>query len=174
MASCSSCSTTILFGGIQEGPLRFCNQTCQQNYYLLQLAERLPPDVVRQQVLSVHQGLCPVCGSSGPVDVHKSYRVFSVLVLSHWSTEPKLCCRSCGIRTQAGSLAFSFFLGWWGIPWGLILTPVQCVRNLAAMCKGPNPLEPSAELERFVRTSMALELARTEQQAQPPPLPRVS
>jgi hypothetical protein len=64
-----------------------------------------------------------------------------------------------------GDSALSLALGWWGFPWGLIVTPVQIARNITGMLKGPDPLAPSAKLERAVRMNIAAN-AVARQQAQ--------
>ena len=50
--------------------------------------------------------------------------------------------------------ASSLALGWWGIPWGLIMTPVQVVRNVTGLISPPDPIEPSEKLKDFVRLSL--------------------
>jgi hypothetical protein len=45
--------------------------------------------------------------------------------------------------------------GWWGFPWGLIMTPVQLGRNLIGALGGSEAAAPSPELEKMVRTMLA-------------------
>src|SRR5947199_7473086 len=121
MAQCGYCGTTIIFGGVRDGAQRFCNNKCHQSAYVLRVSEHVPPDVLEQQVRAIHEGDCPCCGKRrGPVDVHKTYRVWSALVLTHWSTNLRLSCRSCATKGQIGGVFFCLFLGWWGFPWGLV------------------------------------------------------
>ncbi len=112
MAKCAYCGTTIIFGGISDNDLRFCNQECHQKGYALILSRELPQDVVNQQVKEIHQGLCPKCQGKGPVDVHLSYQVYSLLLFTSWSSKPNICCRGCGIKRQIGGAIFSLLLGW--------------------------------------------------------------
>lgn len=59
----------------------------------------------------------------------------------------------------------------WGFPWGLILTPVQIIRNLWGLAAAPASFKPSAQLEKLVRLSFAEELQRAQPaSAVPPPL----
>mgnify|MGYP003342456451 CR=1 FL=1 len=155
MAKCSYCNTTILFGGVTEGNLRFCNAGCHEKGQLARVAQRLPRSEVRAVLDEVHQGRCPECKGKVPVDVHVKHTVWSAVYLTSWNSKPMICCRSCGVKAQAGGLAFSAVLGWWGFPWGLIMTPVQIIRNISGMMSGPNPDEPSAELDRIVRLGIA-------------------
>jgi hypothetical protein len=155
MAACGACGTTILFGGTKMGEDRFCNARCAQRGQLLTISRQLPPDTVRNAVSQVYHGVCPKCHGPGPVDVHASYRVWSALIMTHWQSFQHVSCRSCGVKAQLGDAAFSLFLGWWGFPWGLIMTPVQVSRNIAAAVKSPSELGPSPKLERVVRISLA-------------------
>lgn len=155
MASCAYCGTTILFGGVKENDLRFCNQECFQKGRVVALSRSIPKNVVDEQVRSIHRGVCPKCKGSGPVDVHTSHRVYSALVVTSWRSIPGVSCRSCGIKSQAGNMLYCLLLGWWGFPWGIIMTPVQIVRNIAGMTKGPDETKPSDKLENLVRIHLA-------------------
>ncbi len=59
------------------------------------------------------------------------------MVLTSWSSKPKLSCKSCATKRQLGAMAFSSVAGWWGLPWGLVMTPVQIIRNIVEMAGGP-------------------------------------
>ena len=155
MATCAYCGSTIIFGGTRDGNLRFCNARCQQAGALLSISNRLPQSQVQESVWKVHQGACPKCGGSGPVDVHRSYRVWSALVLTRWSSSQQLSCRPCGLKKQMADAAFSLVLGWWGFPWGLILTPIQVGRNLVGVARPPEASRPSPQLEKVLRIAMA-------------------
>jgi hypothetical protein len=151
MATCAYCGNTILFGGIRDESLRFCSKKCQQKGYGLHVAEQIPDNVVLQKAGEIHRGLCPECSGNGPVDVHTSYRVYSLLLFTSWSNRPHLCCRSCATKKQIGDALISLLFGWWGFPWGLIMTPVQIVRNLVGLTKSPDPLVPSDQLTKMTR-----------------------
>lgn len=163
MAQCAYCGTTIVFGGVRDGDLKFCNEKCHQNGYMLMLSREIPREIVDRQIMEVHQGLCPKCHGMGPVDVHTSYRIYSLVFMSSWSSIPTVCCRSCGRKSQIGYAVFSFLFGWWGFPWGVIMTPVQIARNIMGVFGGPDATRPSANLETIVRIAIAAEY-RTESQ----------
>jgi len=155
MAKCDYCGTTILFGGKTDGDLRFCNDTCYRQGVLVGLSKQVPEEIVHKHVWNIHQGRCPKCGGDGPVDVHMSHRVWSLVLLTSWRSTPQVSCRSCGVKSQVGNTLFSLVLGWWGIPFGLVMTPVQVGRNIVDMFKGPDPAKPSARLETVVRMTIA-------------------
>lgn len=159
MARCDYCGSLILFGGSRDGDLRFCNQTCASEGALVRLSSQIPEDVVQKELWDLHQGACPACKGQGPVDVHTSYQVWSALVLTSWKSLPHVSCRSCGVKQQLKGLGISLVAGWWGFPWGLVVTPVQVIRNLIALAKGPDPLNPSPQLEKLVRLYLARTMA---------------
>jgi hypothetical protein len=45
--------------------------------------------------------------------------------------------------------------GWWGFPWGLLMTPVQITRNAWKLATPPNPAEPSPRLVQDARLQLA-------------------
>jgi hypothetical protein len=159
MTKCGYCGTTIFMGGVRSGDQRFCNNNCFQNARLLTMTKNIPSDVLERKVEEVWRGNCPKCRSLGPIEVHKSYDVWSALVLTRWSTKSQISCHSCGIKRQIGATAFSFFFGWWGIPWGLILTPIQISRNVIGMVRGPDPSRPSDALRRAVLTGHLMKVS---------------
>ncbi len=136
MAKCDYCGSSILFGGVREGNVRFCNERCYNKGYVLMLSQEIPQDILQHKVNEVRQGLCPKCEGTGPVNVHTSHRVWSALFLTSWSSKPQICCRRCGMKSQIGNAMFSFLFGWWGFPWGFIYTPVQVIRNITGMFRG--------------------------------------
>ncbi len=164
MSKCAACGRTILFGGVKDGANRFCNATCQRNAALHQAAAQVPAEQISQQVRTIHSGRCPKCHGPGPVDVHESYRVWSAVLVTQYRTNQTIACRRCGTRARLGDLAISTVAGWWGFPFGLIMTPVQIVRNLVSMAKTPDPRQPSPRLEEVVQLQLAAEAIGHRQQ----------
>jgi hypothetical protein len=172
MAKCGYCGSTILVGGVSSGTQRFCNKKCLANAYILSVAQQVPAEVVERQVEEVFRGNCPKCRGLGPIDVHKVHRVWSALLLTRWTTTPQVSCRSCATKSQLGGILFSGVLGWWGFPWGLVLTPVQIARNILGMCAGPGATQPSADLRKLVLVNIAAQSIQKKQQKPPPPIPK--
>jgi hypothetical protein len=166
MAKCAYCNSTIFFGGVRKGDQRFCNAKCYNEGLLISASQQIPAQVFNREIEQVHQGLCPKCGGSGPVDVHTSYQVFSLVFLTRWSSTPQLSCRSCGLSGQLRGLGMSLLLGWWGFPWGLIMTPVQITRNLIGIFRPPDPAQPSPQLQKMVKLHIARQLAASSRAAQ--------
>jgi hypothetical protein len=154
MATCANCNTFIVFGGKRLNNAVYCNDRCLQAGRLAEASNLVDPAVVRQQVESIFRGPCPKCSKqNGPVDIRKSHEVFSALVFTRWSTKMILSCKSCGSKKQVGAIFFSGLAGWWGFPWGLIMTPVQLVRNANELLS-KNVNAPSADLERVIRLQL--------------------
>jgi hypothetical protein len=164
MAKCDYCGSTILFGGQRDGDLRFCNDKCHQAGVLLAVADQVPEEAVQQYIQASHAGNCPKCNGQGPIDVHTSHKIWSLILLTSWNSQPQICCRSCGIKGQLGASVFSLLVGWWGFPWGLIMTPVQLIRNVGGMVSGPDPSQPSEQLEKLLRLELAARLVEANQQ----------
>jgi hypothetical protein len=102
--------------------------------------------------------------------VHTSYRVWSALVVTQWSSRPNVCCRACGTRARLQDAGFSLVLGWWGFPWGLIWTPVQMFRNVAGILKSSDSSAPSTELKHLVRLQLASQAMAAAPNVMPQPV----
>ena len=155
MAQCDFCGTTILFAGVRDGELRFCNEECHANGSHLLVARRVPESIVEEYARRLHRGRCPRCKGSGPVDVHMSHRIYSLILYSSWRSRPHICCRSCGVKSQVGDTLYCLLFGWWGIPWGLVLTPVQIFKNMVSIFRRPDALRPSEKLKHLVSLEIA-------------------
>lgn len=163
MARCAHCDTRILFGGKQIGERRYCGAKCATNSVLAVAADSFSAKDVEQYVTMVHRGNCPKCDGQGPVDVHTSHRVWSAVLMTQWSSHPSVCCRRCGTKRKLGDAAFSLVLGWWGVPWGLVMTPVQVLRNVVGAFQSPNPEYPSSLLEKHMRLHLAQQVIAAQQ-----------
>ena len=130
------------------------------------VAQDIPEEVVARYTLKVHQGICPKCRKEGPIDVHTSHQIYSLLIYTSYKSTPVICCRSCGIKNQVTDLFGSIILGWWGIPWGVLMTPVQIMKNIAGMITGPNPSTPSDQLHGMVSHILAKKVIAKEEAAE--------
>jgi hypothetical protein len=154
MATCAYCQSTVLFGGMKVGRLEFCNPECAAKGRALVLADAMPDDQVRDMVQSLHDGNCPLCKGPGPVDVHTSCTVRSFIVMSISKTHRVLCCRRCGLKSQAKAALFSLVAGPWS-PHGLFITPIQIIKNVLFALTPLSPAQPSEEMIAMVKTQVA-------------------
>lgn len=144
-----------MFGGKKEGELKFCNEKCLENGYVLVAAEQVPLNLIEDLASNIHKENCPKCRGSGPVDVQTSYTIWSAVVLSSWKSNPEVCCNTCGYKKKTLALLFSMVLGWWGFPWGIIMTPIQISRNIAGFFTGANEKGASDKLKQFAKIQIA-------------------
>jgi hypothetical protein len=131
---------------------------------------RIKPDIPEHEIVQhaqfIKRSPCPLCHrrESG-IDVRESYWVWSALIITRWQTRRAVCCRKCGVKDNWTALGFSFGLGWWGVPVGIILTPYQIIRNLLAIASKTDRPEPSKALLSFAKKNLLaqrqLELERT-------------
>ena len=142
MKRCTHCRTLILFGGIRDGENRYCKQACYEAHVRTQAMEAThqafdaDPELYEgeQQTIEdaldqLHQGDCPICKREGPIDIHFSFFVYSFGVATVYKATPNLCCRRCARSRQLGGLFGSALFGWWGFPFGLLITPVYLGKN---------------------------------------------
>ena len=155
MARCDYCNSFILFGGKNKSGRTFCNDACLEEGRLVIAADRLPQHIVDDAVDETHRGDCPLCEGPGPIDVHTSHTIWSIVALTSWRSSPHVCCRSCGRSKQLSALVTSGLFGWWGFPWGFIYTPIQIGKNFSGLVGGPDPEVPSEQLENLTRLSLA-------------------
>ena len=161
MATCAGCGSSILFGGKTIGEQRFCNDKCLARRQLAGALSQIPETLVREQAAAIHSGPCPKCKGKGPVDVHLSHSIWSFVILTQYKSTPHICCRSCATKSQAIDAVSSLVVGWWGIPWGILMTPVQIGKNIVGMTSGStNPAAPSPELIQQTRLMLASAAAR--------------
>ncbi len=156
MASCDRCGEFILFGGVREGDRRYCGPECAAGGFLAARIAALPASEIEERVRRVHRGQCPRCSGAGPVDVHTSHWVYSVVAMTRYGRRSQVCCRGCGRKAQFKDGLFSLLFGWWGIPHGLALTPVQLLRDFGAFVgiSGPRADTPSALLRNQIARTM--------------------
>lgn len=159
MATCATCGNTILFGGARNGDLRYCNDDCAVSDAAYQsLIARVSDEEAMAAASGIQNGPCPVCESShGPVDIRTAHRCMSFLLWSQWESPMRLSCRGCGIKNNLTNFVVTMLLGWWGFPWGLLVTPIQLAKNLFEIARSGNH-EISEDLFHYARLQRALVL----------------
>jgi hypothetical protein len=150
------------FGTVREGEHRYCSEECRGQNAFKARCDQIPAGTVREHLREAQQGSCPDCRGRGPLDIHVVYWVWSAIIFTRWGKTPRFSCRPCATKRQLVSLGSCFILGWWGVPWGLFLTPLQLYRNLRALLLRRDSPDASPELERVVRIRLAREQAAAE------------
>jgi hypothetical protein len=156
MATCASCGNSILWGGVRLNGRRYCGQKCCSQDELGRLAASIPEQAVKIEAKKIRNGNCPVCSRRGEeIELRKSYKAISYVIMTRWGGYPIISCSSCHRKKALGDFILTLCFGWWGFPWGLIITPVQLIRNISALATDTKTSEPSKELCSVVRIMMA-------------------
>jgi hypothetical protein len=160
MATCDYCNKNYNFFGVEESGYGFCSANCRDRAKsLLTGLNRLSPQQIDGFIDRACAGPCRQCGQAAPVDLYQSYRVVSMLIITRWATHNHFVCRACARKEQAKSLAYSALLGWWGFPFGFILTPIQIIRNIVALAGASEAGRPSMRLQNLLKLDLARQLA---------------
>jgi hypothetical protein len=76
---------------------------------------------------------CPVCGGAGELlNGTIAYTVKSFIIFTSHVQLPVIACPSCLDKANNNAIISTSLLGWWGIPWGILKTPVYIYRNWKA------------------------------------------
>ena len=150
MARCTHCGKFI-FRGIKEGSRRFCGESCYENGFLLPLSQHAGSEAIEKHIREVHRQRCPICHGQGPCDIVASHTAFSWVIFTHWRHKSQLSCAQCGKKEIWKSAIFTALFGWWGFPFGLIVTPAQLIKNGIELTRLPSENEPSEALQHMVK-----------------------
>lgn len=160
MKKCSSCGAKLLFGGMKADGLNFCHKQCHANWSWVPYVASVPKELAREQAVAIHRGACPRCKGLGPVDIHQSYRVTSLIVVTEWITREHICCQLCARKSQIRDVVFCVLFGWWGFPWGLVRTPEYVYKNIRETFRDMDLHEPSQALIDRATMLLAQELGK--------------
>lgn len=76
---------------------------------------------------------CPICNnSSEKLNGTIAHSVKSFIFFTFYETKPTIACPDCLDKVNNKAMISSLLLGWWGIPSGLIKTPIYIYRNYKA------------------------------------------
>lgn len=153
---CDFCSNQARRSPVFDSGQRFCSQRCLRNARLLEKAVEFSNAEVLSHAKNIKNSACPMCSQhKSKVEVRYHYRIWSAGIISDWQEYRQVSCLACGRRANLKSLAYCMALGWWGLPWGPLITPAQVLANLVAMFKTHQHGEPSAELLIAARLDLA-------------------
>ncbi|MGL2963674.1 hypothetical protein ACSVH2_07630 [Flavobacterium sp. RSB2_4_14] len=87
---------------------------------------------------------CPLCGSrTTKLNGTIMHTVKSFILFSYHRKEPIIACPDCLDKKNQQSIISTALLGWWGIPDGILKTPVYIYNNIKA--KKENKIRESNE-----------------------------
>ncbi len=157
MKTCSACNKRIALGGEEFGTEIYCGERCKKMGLISASHQILTNEIVQNRIHEVHAGSCPKCGGEGPNDMQWHYTIWSFIVITSHKDIPEVCCRNCGLRKKIGGFFYSILLGWWGFPFGILLTPVQVIRNFIGFFILPKQGKVSRQLDDAIRMELGAE-----------------
>ena len=150
IGKCRICRKTVILRRKYKG-YSYCSDDCKSIGLCM---DKVPKEIIQEEINDVHNMECPKCGGPGPVDIQRHYKVHSLLIMSWFKEESELCCKACGTKNKLGALAYSTCLGWWSVP-GLFITPAFIVMNIAGLCSLPRQGKPSKALKNRVMKELS-------------------
>ena len=94
---------------------------------------------------------CEQCNFSTPhLRIVAVHWVWSALIITRHGYRPMMLCSSCASRALCIANVKSALFGWWGFPFGPLLTPVAILKNTLA---APNPVD--ANVSMFIHQAAA-------------------
>ena len=159
MAKCAHCKKVILFGGVEEQGERFCNKSCLANFtpsWAVAFARAIPREIILPEVQRRQQGVCPICGGEGPVDVFLSNRVVSEVYFTQHKEAQHVGCAGCRTRRLLSDSLICLLLGWWSLE-GIVHSVLGLGKNITGLVKGHDYSVPSMNFIRAVRLEVARE-----------------
>lgn len=144
---CDFCGRRTGFTPIRDEGQKFCSKYCLRAARLLEVAVDIPDQEIIRHAAEIKNGPCPIChGKVSKIEARKSYWIWSIVIYTRWGMSTKVCCKKCGTQKNLISIGLCMLFGWWGIPYGLVLTPVKIISNTAAIFKRFDNKKPSTEL----------------------------
>jgi len=156
--ACDFCGQQLGWGAVRTNDYEFCSQKCAEQGRIFDVLKTVPKAQLDDYVMRTHMSECSTCKKNKGIDAHPSYEVWSALVITRWTSSYKIQCVECAKSRQRNSLVFSLIAGWWGVPWGIFITPLQVIRNIGALRSAPKVGEPSAKFYKLATTHLAKQM----------------
>ena len=156
MPSSSYCCASFNYRPVKREGRIYCGGSCLKQFEIDDLAERISEDEVKARAKSMRRSGCPLCRDDDPVDIHSAHYVWSLVLVSFYHTEMRLSCLSCAKTRQFRAIISCVGLGCWGLP-GIILVPMQVVRNLIGLLWPHGRKQASEDLEWMAAQQLAAE-----------------
>lgn len=92
--------------------------------------KNLSPDELNDIKTKIKGLACPNCRNKAQeLNGGIIRRVRSYLIITQYEKNVIITCNSCLEKEQKSQLIKNSLLGWWGIPWGLIRTPMSIINH---------------------------------------------
>ena len=153
MATCEACSSRILFGGVTERNLKFCNQTCVMDFKIKLAEGAVPRADLEKQVGDAFHGDCPQCRQGGPLDLFSYSKVTSYVIVYTVTEYQILSCRACARKSRFKAALHTLFLGIWS-PKGLLISVFYAPYTFIAGALTALPTAPSKKFVRAIKANV--------------------
>lgn len=156
---CAHCHKKVWVSAIEDGDQEFCSRSCLSAARLEEAAIDIDDAEAQRLAAEIRTGNCPSCSAIGsPIEIRRYHWVWSAVLISRWGTSSKLSCRRCGVQTNLWAIVSCLVLGWWGFPFGILLTPIQIAHNMGEIRRRSERDVPSGELVELARMQLAARL----------------
>jgi hypothetical protein len=156
MAICYTCKKFVVFGGVKDHGFRFCSKICHaQKVVLLASMAAVQPADIEKEAAKIRNSKCPCCDNVGNIDFHKSLSIWSLIFITNLKEHVLVSCNSCARRVSLINTFKSLLMGWWGIPVGIVGTPVVIAFNLSQIIFSSLSTAPSKRLNEYARERIA-------------------
>jgi len=133
--------TTQIFQRLNEAYSVLSDTNKRAQYDSLSFSQRSEPQESSKPIEPV------LCSSCRIVSAHLRYVIFysviSLILRSERSVTQGVYCPKCAAKKSATATLITWFLGWWGFPWGLVWTITTLFSNGIG---GMKPLDINAKL----------------------------
>ncbi len=150
MASCTACSSTILFGAERNRFGIFCNANCVTAYCIATTQASVPQADIDKIVGEEFHKNCPACQGPGPLDLHKATKVTSYIIAFTVASESRVGCRKCGRWMKIKAGLHTLLLGIWS-PKGLICSLFYFPAGLIGAAATPQRSAPSKNFGNAIK-----------------------
>jgi hypothetical protein len=110
--------------------------------------------IVEDRLKAMREVPCPTCGGPGPIDCFTRHWIWSAVVITNRGRTSSVACWPCARKAYWESILQAMLFGWWGIPHGVLFTPIQIGRNVMGLLHPHDPENPTRALRELVRVNV--------------------
>lgn len=155
-SECDYCGNSAKKKPLFDQGQRFCSSNCVRAARISEAAVDISAEQIQTLALAIRSGPCPDCRlSESVVEIRFQYRVVSLVLITEYQRKSRLCCVACGRKQNMKAFCLTFFLGWWGVPFGLIMTPTYLIANMGELWENRTVGQASEDLLKLAKLQLA-------------------
>ncbi len=94
--------------------------------------KEISAEEITEYVNLIEKSACPKCGLHFEnLNASRIHKVRSFVIMTSSSSNLYIACDTCISKEKNKQLIWNILLGWWGIPWGFIKTPMAIVQHIS-------------------------------------------